>query len=140
MTGDGTSEQLRARVRVTHRALGAGVGAGAGDSGAVGGRFRRWALAAGAATAVALLAGGCGIRPTAIPVDAGAPASRTSCPTPLRPPAAASPSVGVQHAPAKGVTPSPLPSATPSLPDGSLFSALPSPSPSPSGTLHCDDE
>jgi hypothetical protein len=93
------------------------------------------ALAVGGAAAVAVLAGGCGIRPTAIPVDAGAPASRSACPSPLRPPAVVpSASAGTLRGMAHG-TPSAVPS--PSSPSGSVFSALPSPSPSPSGTLHC---
>ncbi|MER7707984.1 hypothetical protein ABTX81_34470 [Kitasatospora sp. NPDC097605] len=50
-----------------------------------GGR-RPWAAAA--LLGLAALAAGCGIRPTAVPVDAGAPASRTACPTVARIPTA----------------------------------------------------
>ncbi|MFE9422232.1 hypothetical protein ACFYNO_04615 [Kitasatospora sp. NPDC006697] len=102
-------------------------------------RTRRSRAAALLGTAaVALLAAGCGIRPTAIPVDAGAPASRTSCPSPLRPPAApATPSAVPQHGTARPFSPGPAVTAAPSLPAGSLFSALPSPTPTPSGTPHC---
>ncbi|GAA1073673.1 hypothetical protein GCM10009665_79350 [Kitasatospora nipponensis] len=42
---------------------------------------------------------GCGIRPTAVPVDAGAPASRTACPTPVRVPEAAEPTPELPSAP-----------------------------------------
>ncbi|WP_406089716.1 hypothetical protein [Kitasatospora purpeofusca] len=45
-------------------------------------------LAAAALVGLAVLAAGCGIRPTAVPVDAGAPASRTACPTVARIPTA----------------------------------------------------
>ncbi|TQF05113.1 hypothetical protein E6W39_26345 [Kitasatospora acidiphila] len=101
-------------------------------------RGRRLALAVGGAVAVALLAGGCGIRPTAIPVDAGAPASRGSCPSPLRPPAVApSPPAGTLRGLARGLPDLASASPSPSVPGGSVFSAAPSPSPTPSGTLHC---
>ncbi|MFF1871919.1 hypothetical protein [Kitasatospora herbaricolor] len=105
------------------------------------------------------LATGCGIRPTAVPVDAGGPASRTACPSPVQvPTAAATPSVtpSVQRAPAV-VTPSaraagtgrsaaaspaasPSGSASPSpgaVPTDSVFSALPSPSAGGSGRPGC---
>ncbi|MEV7023936.1 hypothetical protein [Kitasatospora sp. NPDC093558] len=63
------------------------------------------------------LASGCGIRPTAVPVDAGAPASRTACPT-------------APHIPTALATPAP---AAPSLPAArSTAKAGPGPSPSPS--------
>lgn len=63
--------------------------------------FRHPAALVLLAGAVTLLSG-CGIRPTEVPVDAGAPASRTACPTaPAVPAAPASPS------------PSPSPSASP---------------------------
>ncbi|MCX4748614.1 hypothetical protein OG455_24365 [Kitasatospora sp. NBC_01287] len=106
------------------------------------GRPRRLAAALGAAAAVVALVGGCGIRPTAVPVDAGAPASRTACPSPVHPPAA-------PLAPVNTPTPAPFgaarspgrpvvsPSPSPSAPAGSLFSAQPSPAPSPNGTLSC---
>ncbi|MFG2903483.1 hypothetical protein ACGF13_00230 [Kitasatospora sp. NPDC048286] len=63
------------------------------------------------------LASGCGIRPTAVPVDAGAPASRTACPT-------------TPHIPAALATPpGPAPTMTPAR--GAKASASPSPSPTP---------
>ncbi|AUG77628.1 hypothetical protein CFP65_2811 [Kitasatospora sp. MMS16-BH015] len=76
---------------------------------------------------------GCGIRPTAVPVDAGAPASRTACPSPLhvpeavvtRTPAPARPSPAP---PVKPVHPSPSVTHAPDSP----FTAGPTPSPS-----HC---
>ncbi|MQS12572.1 hypothetical protein F7Q99_09800 [Streptomyces kaniharaensis] len=76
------------------------------------------------------LASGCGIRPTAVPVDGGAPASRTACPTaPHVPTAPATPTpagtLPSSHAAKSGPSPSPAPttSATP-LP-GNAFSAVP---------------
>ncbi|WP_405004823.1 hypothetical protein OHV13_11480 [Kitasatospora purpeofusca] len=48
----------------------------------------RHPFAAAALVGLAVLAAGCGIRPTAVPVDAGAPASRTACPTVARIPTA----------------------------------------------------
>ncbi|MFF8771686.1 hypothetical protein [Kitasatospora sp. NPDC015120] len=54
------------------------------------GRGPRRPLAAAALLGLAALAAGCGIRPTAVPVDAGAPASRTACPTVARIPTAPS--------------------------------------------------
>ncbi|KJS57427.1 hypothetical protein [Streptomyces rubellomurinus] len=78
------------------------------------------------------LASGCGIRPTAVPVDAGAPASRTACPTtPHVPPALATPTGPAPAAtPARGAakgTPSPSPTPVPpgSPPPDNVFSALP---------------
>ncbi|MFI2612303.1 hypothetical protein [Kitasatospora sp. NPDC018619] len=66
---------------------------------------------------LAALAAGCGIRPTAVPVDAGAPASRTACPTsPHIPTALATP-------------PGPAPTVSPSR--GGKAAASPSPSPTP---------
>ncbi|MFJ1793455.1 hypothetical protein [Kitasatospora griseola] len=79
--------------------------------------------------AVALLAGstalltGCGIRPTAVPVDAGAPASRTACPTPVLMPVAptatgsagaTSPAASASASAKATPSPVPTPSATPS--------------------------
>ncbi|MGF1427414.1 hypothetical protein [Kitasatospora sp. LaBMicrA B282] len=97
--------------------------------------WMRWALALMVGLLTAALASGCGIRPTAVPVDAGAPASRTACPSPVHPPAApsntANPAGGVGSPGRPGATPSPvLGSGTP----GSPFSALPSPVASPSGS------
>ncbi len=81
-------------------------------------RARALAVLAGGLLAPALLAG-CGIRPTEVPVDAGAPASRTACPgevlVPMAPESAspsAAPAPG--PSPAAGRTPAPAPSATPS--------------------------
>ncbi len=98
----------------------------------------RWALALVGAAVTAALATGCGIRPTAVPVDAGAPASRTACPSPVHPPAvASSQAIGALKGSAR---PTPEVSPAPSLspPSGSLFSAQPSPTPSPSGSLRCE--
>ncbi|MFF2142529.1 hypothetical protein [Kitasatospora sp. NPDC058190] len=65
------------------------------------------------------LASGCGIRPTAVPVDAGAPASRTACPT-------------TPHIPTALATPSgPAPAATPARGTAAKASVSPSPSPTP---------
>ncbi|MER5356018.1 hypothetical protein ABT093_37570 [Kitasatospora sp. NPDC002551] len=100
---------------------------------------RRQPFAAAALLGLAALAAGCGIRPTAVPVDAGAPASRTACPTVARiptAPSAPSPAAGTagtgggagaaaqpsaQAAPARAGAASAAPSSRPSL----------SPSPSP---------
>ncbi|MET9617680.1 hypothetical protein [Kitasatospora indigofera] len=106
------------------------------------------------------LATGCGIRPTAVPVDAGGPASRTACPSPVQVPTApATPSAAapsVQRAPA-AATPSaraaatgrsaaaspaagPAGTATPppaAVPTDGLFSALPSPSADGTGRPGC---
>lgn len=78
-------------------------------------------LALGALLATALLTG-CGIRPTAVPVDAGAPASRTACPNevtvPLAPdsavpsPAPAASAPGTAGPTASGPTRSASPAAT----------------------------
>ncbi|WP_316523789.1 hypothetical protein [Kitasatospora brasiliensis] len=77
----------------------------------------RTALRRGAGVLLLLaLASGCGIRPTAVPVDAGAPASRTACPT-------------TPHIPAALATPGPVPTMTPAR--GSKAAASPSPSPAP---------
>ncbi|WP_033213413.1 hypothetical protein [Kitasatospora phosalacinea] len=96
-------------------------------------RPRALALLVGGLIAPALLAG-CGIRPTEVPVDAGAPASRTACPSEVlapRAPDTASPS------PAPGAPPSatarPGASAAPAVPAPSQ-SPFTAPSPSPS---HC---
>lgn len=83
------------------------------------------AVLLGAALTMAV---GCGIRPTAVPVDAGAPASRTACPTPLRVPEAAEPTP-------EPAAPSSLPSTGPGISKSPvpLFSASPTTvSPSPS--------
>lgn len=85
--------------------------------------------------ALVLLGGtavGCGIRPTAVPVDAGAPASRTACATPVQvPKAVAAPPDA--SAPASA-TPVPKGKAAPSANPAPLFSATATPSPSAS---HC---
>ncbi|MFJ9694681.1 hypothetical protein [Kitasatospora sp. NPDC101183] len=78
------------------------------------------------------LACGCGIRPTAVPVDAGAPASRTACPTaPHVPPALATPAPAPAVTQARGgakaaASPSPTPAQTTSAPPDNPFSAVPS--------------
>ncbi|MFB7476159.1 hypothetical protein [Kitasatospora sp. NPDC056184] len=105
---------------------------------------RRRPFAAAALLGLAALAVGCGIRPTAVPVDAGAPASRTACPTVARIPTAPStpsPAAGTgagvtgqtpAHAAAAraGSSPSPTPSpvvVSPTPPADNVFGALPSP-------------
>ncbi|MFC8451357.1 hypothetical protein [Kitasatospora sp. NPDC057223] len=118
--------------------------------------------AAGAAllsALVALLTTGCGIRPTTLPVDAGGPASRTACPSPVQVPAAAAtpsapptatkaPGGKSAAAQAPAVTAAPKPSAqavttpaaaspTPTAPPDGLFSALPSPSAAGTGRAGC---
>ncbi|MFJ9607219.1 hypothetical protein ACIRS1_12860 [Kitasatospora sp. NPDC101176] len=85
------------------------------------------------------LATGCGIRPTAVPVDAGAPASRTACPTAtphvptaLATPSPASPTPTAARGAAKsGASPSPSPVVvTPgSPPPDNVFSAVPTAAP-----------
>ncbi|MFE1322176.1 hypothetical protein [Kitasatospora phosalacinea] len=87
-------------------------------------RLRPLALLAGGLLAPALLAG-CGIRPTAVPVDAGAPASRTACPSELLAPRA--PGSAAPSAPAPGTAPAKAPAAA-----SPTASASPSASPSPS--------
>ncbi|WP_031073461.1 hypothetical protein [Streptomyces sp. NRRL WC-3742] len=62
------------------------------------------------------LASGCGIRPTAVPVDAGAPASRTACPT-------------TPHVPTALATPAPTPAVTPARGGAAKGAASPSPAP-----------
>ncbi|MFD8482792.1 hypothetical protein [Kitasatospora sp. NPDC059673] len=80
--------------------------------------------------AVALLAGstalltGCGIRPTAVPVDAGAPASRTACPTPVLMPVA--PAASPSATPPLGAPTAPAASGKPSAKAGQSPSATPS--------------
>ncbi|MFD5464941.1 hypothetical protein ACFWIQ_19250 [Kitasatospora sp. NPDC127059] len=84
------------------------------------------------------LASGCGIRPTAVPVDAGAPASRTACPstphiptalvTPPGPAPAVTPARGAAKT-AASPSPSPTPVAPGSPPPNNAFSAVPTPSP-----------
>ncbi|MFC9325460.1 hypothetical protein [Kitasatospora sp. NPDC057015] len=72
------------------------------------------AAAAVAGALLAVLATGCGIRPTAVPVDAGRPASRTACPSPVQvPTAAATPTAdpSAQRAPA-ATSPTPRPSSS----------------------------
>ncbi|GAA1224105.1 hypothetical protein GCM10009665_12950 [Kitasatospora nipponensis] len=111
------------------------------------GRYRRWAAALGVAALTSALATGCGIRPTAIPVDAGAPASRTACSSPVHPPAAPTtpaPTVAkgatrsASAAPSVSPAPTSTPSAAPATPGGSLFSALPSTTPSANTAQRCD--
>ncbi|MFJ8432606.1 hypothetical protein ACIQ9P_15050 [Kitasatospora sp. NPDC094019] len=114
-------------------------------------------FAAAALLGLAALATGCGIRPTAVPVDAGAPASRTACPTVARIPTAPSTPSGAAGGPPQaaaahgtptpgasaaasarpaptavppGVSPSPsvVSPATPTAPADNVFGALPSPS------------
>ncbi|MED7952221.1 hypothetical protein [Streptomyces sp. BE303] len=111
--------------------------------------FDRRSFGAAALLGLAVLAAGCGIRPTAVPVDAGAPASRTACPTVAQiptapgtpssaavPPAAVtptrSPEPGKVSAPARAGVASPSPVVvTPSTPPAdNAFSAVPSTSPS----------
>jgi hypothetical protein len=76
------------------------------------------------------VAAGCGIRPTAVPVDAGAPASRTACPTPVQVPKAAA---ATTAAPTGGgtATAGKSPAVKSPAPE---FSVAPSPSPAAS---HC---
>ncbi|MCX4685920.1 hypothetical protein [Kitasatospora purpeofusca] len=101
-------------------------------------------FAAAALVGLAVLAAGCGIRPTAVPVDAGAPASRTACPTVARiPTAPGTPSGAVggppQAAAAHGTpTPTapaaaPVPTQVPTTPvRPAPTSGSPAASPSPS--------
>jgi hypothetical protein len=96
----------------------------------------RWLLALGVGAVTVALASGCGIRPTAVPVDAGRPAIRTACPSPVHPPAVpTSPPTATPKWPAR---PSVLPSPPVSPANGSLFSAQPTATPSPSGTVQCN--
>lgn len=76
-------------------------------------------------------AAGCGIRPTSVPVDAGAPASRTACPSPIpaptasvtpRIPAAALDAPFAAKQPSPGVSPSAF---GPTAPPSSRSSATP---------------
>ncbi|WP_395295886.1 hypothetical protein ACF9IK_22200 [Kitasatospora hibisci] len=88
--------------------------------------FRPLLRPAAGAVLLLALATGCGIRPTAVPVDAGAPASRTACPTVVHVPTApATPSATAPAAPAPTVQGAPPAKA----------GASPSPSAAPSGTL-----
>ncbi|MCX4753178.1 hypothetical protein [Kitasatospora purpeofusca] len=105
-------------------------------------------LAAAALVGLAVLAAGCGIRPTAVPVDAGAPASRTACPTVARiptapgtpsgavggpPQAAAAHGTPTPTAPAAAAAPVPTQvPTTPVRPAPTSGSPAASPSPSPS--------
>ncbi|MFE2109815.1 hypothetical protein ACFXAF_28675 [Kitasatospora sp. NPDC059463] len=119
------------------------------------GRGPRRPWAAAALLGLAALAAGCGIRPTAVPVDAGAPASRTACPTVARIPTApstpspaagtgagagaqapahaagaraGSPSAAAPGAPSGVASASPSPVVvTPTPPADNAFGALPSP-------------
>ncbi|MFG3226732.1 hypothetical protein ACGF07_18340 [Kitasatospora sp. NPDC048194] len=85
------------------------------------------------------LASGCGIRPTAVPVDAGAPASRTACPatphvptalaTPSGPAATATPARGTATRTSASPSPSPTPVPPSSPPPDNVFSAVPTASP-----------
>ncbi|WP_030241593.1 hypothetical protein [Streptomyces sp. NRRL S-350] len=84
------------------------------------------------------LASGCGIRPTAVPVDAGAPASRTACPTTPHIPTApaTAPGPAPSPTPARGAakastspSPSPAPVAPGSPPPDNVFSAVPTAAP-----------
>jgi len=85
----------------------------------------RRAAAAALLTAALAAVTGCGIRPTAVPVDAGAPASRTACPSPVRVPAAVlTPTPTASAAPTASAT-VPAPIASSKAPQG-LFSASPS--------------
>ncbi|WP_051653090.1 hypothetical protein [Kitasatospora cheerisanensis] len=88
--------------------------------------------------AVLLLAGstvlltGCGIRPTAVPVDAGAPASRTACPASVLMPVAPAAATSVPVAtPAPTGRPSAGPSASPAA--AAAVTAVPSPTASAPG-------
>ncbi|GLW74360.1 hypothetical protein Kpho02_66580 [Kitasatospora phosalacinea] len=94
-------------------------------------RFRPLALLAGGLLAPALLTG-CGIRPTEVPVDAGAPASRTACPSELLAPRA-------PGTPAPAATPGAAPTRPPAPTAAASVSASPAeafvaPSPAPD---HC---
>ncbi|MFJ9441486.1 hypothetical protein ACIRRH_06385 [Kitasatospora sp. NPDC101235] len=96
----------------------------------------RTALLRGAGVLLLLaLASGCGIRPTAVPVDAGAPASRTACPTTPHIPAALVTPPGPTATPARGAkasaspSPSPTPVAPGSPPPDNVFGAVPTASP-----------
>ncbi|GLW54098.1 hypothetical protein [Kitasatospora phosalacinea] len=93
-------------------------------------RLRPLALLAGGLLAPALLAG-CGIRPTAVPVDAGAPASRTACPSELLAPKAPESPAPAAPAPGKAPTRTPAASAPASASPAEAFVA---PSPDPN---HC---
>ncbi|MFB7948922.1 hypothetical protein ACFC6L_28860 [Kitasatospora phosalacinea] len=101
-------------------------------------RLRPLVLLAGGLLAPALLAG-CGIRPTAVPVDAGAPASRTACPSELlapRAPESAAPSAA-DTGKAPAASPSPTTSASTSTsasPSPSADGVFVAPSPDPQ---HC---
>ncbi|MFI9269167.1 hypothetical protein ACIGXM_00360 [Kitasatospora sp. NPDC052896] len=75
-----------------------------------------WAAALLVAALTAGLATGCGIRPTAVPVDAGSPAVRTACPSPgaLGTPTPASPKGPVRLSPTASAVPAV--STAPSVP------------------------
>ncbi|MFC5662855.1 hypothetical protein ACFP3U_07640 [Kitasatospora misakiensis] len=88
-------------------------------------------FAAAALLGLAVLVTGCGIRPTAVPVDAGAPASRTACPTVARIPTAPStPSAAAPAGGAGGVPPAPA-HAAPVPGGGAVAARAGSASPSP---------
>ncbi|MBV2154319.1 hypothetical protein [Kitasatospora sp. SUK 42] len=95
---------------------------------------------AGGVLLLLALASGCGIRPTAVPVDAGAPASRTACPTAphiptalATPPGPAPAATAARGSARASASPSPSPSPTPvtpgSPPPDNVFSAVPTASP-----------
>ncbi|BAJ28828.1 MULTISPECIES: hypothetical protein [Kitasatospora] len=94
---------------------------------------RTLALLAGALLAPALLTG-CGIRATEVPVDAGAPASRTACPNELQVPMAPEPT----DPPTPQAAPTPTRSAATGKPaaaaSGSAASASASPTPAVTAT------
>ncbi|MFB8242907.1 hypothetical protein ACFC58_40870 [Kitasatospora purpeofusca] len=88
-------------------------------------------FAAAALVGLAVLAAGCGIRPTAVPVDAGAPASRTACPTVARIPTAPSTPSGAVGGPPQAAAAhgTPVPTAPAhAAPTGGSPAASPSPS------------
>ncbi|MFD8317894.1 hypothetical protein [Kitasatospora purpeofusca] len=90
-------------------------------------------FAAAALVGLAVLAAGCGIRPTAVPVDAGAPASRTACPTVARIPTAPATPSGAVGGPPQAAAAAPVPTQVPTTPvrpapTGGSPAASPSPS------------
>ncbi|WP_282205901.1 hypothetical protein [Kitasatospora fiedleri] len=80
-------------------------------------------LALGALLATALLTG-CGIRPTAVPVDAGAPASRTACPNEVTVPLAPD-SASPIPSPSSPPKPSPTPTTAATTSPSALAPASP---------------
>ncbi|MBF9073237.1 hypothetical protein [Streptacidiphilus fuscans] len=110
---------------------------------------RRTGAALGLGLAAALALTGCGIRSTAVPVDAGLPASRTACPPtpgasngPEQPvpsflvPASASPSAWLALLPGLTATapPADAASAAAAAASAAQQAAAPSPSPTPSAS------